>query len=287
MMDADPQLFEQERPRLPNLAYRLTGSLAEAEDVVQDAWLRWQSTEGVERPPAWLTTVTTRLSIQRLRSSQHKRENYLGPWLPEPLVTGSGPEEAAELADSLTLGFLILLDELQPVERAVFVLADVFDVPYAEIADTVGRTEIACRQIASRARRRLHHDRERKPDQVDRGLIDQFLAALAAGDIAGVVAQLAPGVVLVLDGGPTRRAARYPIVGPTRVARFLVNLAKRFGRHARLQPVSVNGTPGALLYLRGALDTVIAIETADHAVVAIQMVRNPDKLHLDRALTIL
>lgn len=250
------------------------------EDIVQDVWLRWQTTDGVERPAAWLTTVTTRLSIQQLRSSRHRLETYPGTWLPEPLIRGPSPEDTAELTESLTLGFLILLDELRPIERAVFVLADVFDVLPAEIASAVDRSEAACRQIASRARRRLHRDRTHQQTAADRRLTDRFLAAVAAGDVDAVVAQLAPDVVMVHDGGPTRRAARYPVIGPFRVARLLVNLAQRFDRRATLTPITVNGAPGALLYLSGVPDTAISLETTGGLVTSIRMIRNPDKLRV-------
>ena len=153
---AATDVFERERPRLVGLAYRMLGTVADAEDVVQDAWFRWQAPcpGEVDRPEAWLTTVTTRIALDHLRSARRRREAYVGPWLPEPLVADAGPAEVAELAESLRLGFLTVLDQLKPVERAVFLLADVFAVPFAEIADTVGKSEAACRQIASRARRR-------------------------------------------------------------------------------------------------------------------------------------
>ena len=157
-MSPDP--FEAARPRIRGLAYRMLGTLADAEDVTQDTWLRWQAADGthIVNAEAWLVTAATRLCLDRLRSAARTREIYPGPWLPEPIVTHPGPESAAELSESLTLGFLMLLDQLAPVERAVFVLADVFKVPYAEIAATVGRSPAACRQIASRARRRLRPD---------------------------------------------------------------------------------------------------------------------------------
>ncbi len=144
---SDAATFEAERPRLVGLAYRMLGMWADAEDVVQDAWLRWQSADegSIERPAAWLTTVTTRLCLDRVRTAQRRREEYIGPWLPEPVVSGPGPEEAAELSDSLTLGFLTMLDRLGPLERAVFLLADVFAVPFADIAGAVGKSEVACR----------------------------------------------------------------------------------------------------------------------------------------------
>jgi RNA polymerase sigma-70 factor (ECF subfamily) len=198
----------------------MLGTLADADDVAQDTWLRWQAAGGahITTAEAWLVTIATRLCLDRLRSAARTREIYPGPWLPEPIVTDPGPESAAELSDSLTLGFLVLLDQLAPVERAVFVLADVFDVPYAEIAATVGRSQAACRQIASRARRRLQPDKHpHKTAAADRELVSGLLRALASGNVNEVVARLAPQVVCITDGGPQRRAARRPVVGSAKV----------------------------------------------------------------------
>ncbi|HMC39956.1 MAG TPA: RNA polymerase sigma factor SigJ [Acidimicrobiales bacterium] len=278
---ADEQFFETQRPRIRGLAYRMLGSLADADDVAQETWLRWQAADQdvIARPEAWLTTVATRLALDRLRSGARRRETYPGPWLPEPLVAEPGPEEAAELADSLTLGFLVLLDQLAPVERAVFVLSDVFDVPFAEIAATVGRSEAACRQIASRARRRLRPEKPPARNAAsERSLLDGLIGAVAAGDIDAVLAHLAPDVVLLSDGGPHRRAARRPVVGPYRVSRLLVNLAHRIADRLEIRPATVNGAPGVLLYIDGRLDQVLAVESHDGGISAIHVVRNPEKL---------
>ena len=164
LSEVEPELqavdiFEAERPRLLGLAYRILGSAVDAEDVVQEAWVRWQGAQGIERPAAWLTTVVSRLALDAWRAQQRKREDYVGPWLPEPVATEPDPAERAEMADSLTFGFLVLLDELSPVERVVFLLADVFGEAYTDIAATVGKTEAACRQIASRARRKLQESK--------------------------------------------------------------------------------------------------------------------------------
>jgi len=203
-------VFDEQRRRLVGLAYRMLGSLADAEDVVQEVWLRWQRSDisSIEQPQAWLTTVTTRVALDRSRAQMRRREDYPGPWLPEPLVQ-DGPEEAAELADSLTLGFLVLLDALAPLERAVFILADVFGTPYREIAGAVGKPEGACRQIASRARAKVRAAPPPPAKSVEqRQTVDALLGALAAGDAEALLAVLSPDVVLVSDGGPTRRAAR-------------------------------------------------------------------------------
>jgi RNA polymerase sigma-70 factor (ECF subfamily) len=278
-------VFEAERPRLRGLAYRMLGTISDVDDVVQDTWLRWQAVDpdALDRPEAWLTTVTTRLCLDRIRTARRRREEYIGPWLPEPLVSEGGPEQAAELADSLTLGFLTVLDRLGPVERAVFLLADVFAVPYAEIAETVGKSEAACRQVASRARSRL---RGASPDGAaagrsaprDRQLVDELVLAIGAGDIAGVLARLAPDAVCISDGGSIRRAARRPVVGAPRVARFLVNLTHRYAGAMSLRPVTINGDAGVLISLDGVVDLVAAFETQAGRVRAIRIVRNPDKL---------
>jgi RNA polymerase sigma-70 factor, ECF subfamily len=272
-------LFEAARPRIRGLAYRMLGTLADADDVAQDTWLRWQAAGGahIANAEAWLVTTATRLCLDRLRSAARTRETYPGPWLPEPIVTDPSPENAAELSDSLTLGFLVLLDQLAPVERAVFVLADVFEVPYAEIATTVGRSPAACRQIASRARRRLRPDKQ--PCQTaaaDRELVSGLLRALASGDVNEVVARLAPQVVCVTDGGPERRAARRPIIGSRRVARLLISLAPRY-RHLAARPAVVGGSAGATLSVGDVIEQVMAVTSKDGVITSIYFIGNPEK----------
>lgn len=275
-------VFEAMRPRLIGIAYRMLGTIADAEDIVQEAYLRWHAVDRAEvrRPEAWLTTVTARLALDRLRSAQHRREEYVGPWLSEPLVLDAGPEEAAELADSLTLGFLTLLDRLAPVERAVFLLADVFAVPFADIAESVGKSPAACRQIASRARRRL---RAEGPPPArpggDQRLVEELLVAVALGDVDGVLARLAPDALCVSDGGASRRAARRPIVGATRVARFLITTTKKVYDRATVELATVNGCPGMIVSVDAEVDVVASFEFDDDGrVAAIWMMRNPEKL---------
>ena len=277
--DPDDQ-FERERPRLVGVAYRMLGTVPDAEDVVQNVWFRWNRlTPGeVDRPAAWLTTATTRLALDHLRSVRRRRESYVGPWLPEPLVREDGPAESAELAESLRLGFLTLLDELEPTERAVFLLSDVFGVPFAEIATTVGKSDVACRQIASRARRRIRRPTARTDAGSGRAVVDALLVALASGDLERVMAHLAPDVVCVSDGGATRRAARRPVVGAERVARFLVNLTHRHLGAMEVRMVLVGGDPGTVITLDGVIDLVTAFEVDGDRVVAVRSVRNPDKL---------
>jgi RNA polymerase sigma-70 factor (ECF subfamily) len=280
-------IFERERPRLVGLAYRMLGTVADAEDVVQNAWLRWRKIDlsEVERPEAWLTTVTTRLALDHLRSSRRRRETYVGPWLPEPLVSDAGPAEAAELADSLRLGFLTVLDQLNPVERAVFLLADVFTVPFADIAVTVDKSEVACRQIASRARRRVRHPGPVRHTGSDRQLVEALMGAIAVGDIDQVVRYLTADAVCVADGGATRRAARRPVVGAPRVARLLVNLAHRYEGQLDVRAATINGDVGAVISVDGDVDLVMAFEVDDGSVAAIRLIRNPDKLtHIGTAV---
>ncbi len=277
------ETFEAERPRLTGLAYRMLDTLADAEDVVQDVWLRWQSAPPgeVERPEAWLTTVTTRVALDHLRRAHRRREAYVGPWLPEPLVPDADhadPAEAAELADSLRIGFLAVLDGLAPIDRAVFLLADVFGVPFGEIASTVGKSEAACRQIASRARRRVRIAAPVTPSAADRSRVDSFIVALAAGDVDRVLECVAPDVVCVSDGGPSKRAARRPVVGADRVARLLVNLARRSPPEAEVRAASVGGDTGVIVSIAGEIELVMACEVVEDRITTVRIVRNPDKL---------
>ena len=283
-MSATPaanELFEAQRPRLLGLAYRMVGSLADAEEMVSEAWLRWCAADqtDIASPEAWLTTVTTRIAIDWLRSARHNREEYVGPWLPEPVVAEPGPEERAELADSLTLGFLTMLDRLDPIDRAVFLMADVFAVPYAEIARAVEKSPEACRQIASRARRRLRHPQHR-PRTTDRRVVDELLVALWMGDMEAVLARLAPDAVCITDGGATRAAARRPVIGAARVGRFLANLTERYHDQLTVTTATVNGEPGIVGRLDGQIDFVAAFEACGDVVATVRLVRNPDKLRL-------
>lgn len=226
--DPGVRLFEAERPRLLGLAYRMTGMRADAEDIVQDAWLRWSGADrtAIVNPAAWLTTVTTRLALDRVRALDRRRETYVGPWLPEPVAVERTPEETVELGESLTLGFLIVLDQLAPAERAVFLLADVFGEPFGAIAEAVGKSEVACRQIASRARRKVRDAREPLAP-ADDATLGELVLAVTSGDANQLMALLAPDVVVLSDGGPDRHAARRPVTTPYRAARLMMNLIKR------------------------------------------------------------
>jgi RNA polymerase sigma-70 factor (ECF subfamily) len=284
----ETDVFEDERPRLLGFAYRLLGSVTDAEDVVQDAWLRWQGVDRstIDNPAAWLTTVTSRLGLDRLRAQQRRKEDYVGPWLPEPMAGGPGPEERAELAESLTLGFLTVLDRLGPVERAVFLLADVFGESFPAVARAVGKSEEACRQIASRARRRVRQERA-GARAADRTLLEKLVFAIGAGDVDGVIGLLAPEVVVVSDGGPNRHAARRPVVGRERVARFLVNLSARFRGHSgTAEFAEVNGAPALVVRVTGG-PIVMTADRVDDRVATIRFCINPEKLGgLDRPLNL-
>jgi len=287
---APDDVFNSERSRLLGLAYRILGSLVDAEDVVQDVWIRWSGVDHreIDRPAAWLTTFTTRVCLDRLKSASRRRESYVGPWLPEPILTTAGPEEAVEAAETLTLGFLAMLDQLDPTSRVVFLLTDVFGYESAEVSAAVGKSPAACRQIASRARKRLRDAKPARPSPGDRAIADRLMAAIAAGDTQAAMALMSEDVVLVTDGGPNRHAARRPVVGPWRVTRFLTNVASRMSSSVVVEPATVNAAAGFRLSdTAKEQDGAIAIDVTDGVVSAIWVVTNPDKLtHMDAPASI-
>jgi RNA polymerase sigma-70 factor (ECF subfamily) len=277
-------VFEAERGRLRAIGYRMLGSLADADDVVQETWLRWQSVgptrrAEIERPAAWLTTAATRLALDKLKSAQRRREEYVGPWLPEPVLTDDDPADAAVLSESLTLGFLTVLERLGPVERAVFLLADVFDEPFASVAATVGRSEEACRQIASRARRRVRDERKRFEPSDSDALLRAFVEACLVGSLDEFRKVLSDDVVLVSDGGAEVHAARRPVMGIERVARLLGNLVKRMPTDVDIEYHRVNHEAGLLVRRDGLPWYVLVLEERDGRADAIRLVLNPEKLH--------
>jgi RNA polymerase sigma-70 factor (ECF subfamily) len=286
---AHEELLAELRPASFAIAYRMLGSVAEAEDVVQEALLRvhraLESGERIESPRAFVATVTTRLAIDELRSARARRERYVGEWLPEPIVT-DGPDDparAAEMADSLSLAMLVLLESLSPEQRAVLLLRDVFDYGYDEIARIVGKSEANVRQLASRARTHVEQGRPRfqtSREQRDE-LAQRFFAAVQDGDVAGLESLLAHDVVLTGDGGGKVPALARQLRGRNRVARTLLNWIRMAARipGASLKPVEINGTPGALLLDGEArLVGVWALEIAGGEIVALNSVVNPDKL---------
>jgi RNA polymerase sigma-70 factor (ECF subfamily) len=296
-MAADPipaavDRFEHERPRLIGLAYRILGSRIDAEDIVQEAWLRYERTDPttIDEPAAWLTTVVSRLALDQLRSARHRREAYVGPWLPEFVRSDAGsgpgrdPQAAAELAESLTLGFLRVLETLGPVERVVFLLADVFDVPHAQIAEIIDRSPAAARQIASRARRRVREERPtdapagRTDVAADVAVVEAMVTALASGEVDQVLRLLADDAVLISDGGAAVKAARRPVVGADRVARFLTNLANRGLKLLDAEITTINNGTGVVLSWFDVTFTALVFEVADGRVTEVDIMRNPDKL---------
>jgi RNA polymerase sigma-70 factor, ECF subfamily len=279
----DLETFLGLRSSLFGVAYRMLGSATEAEDVVQEAYVRWsqRGRADVEAPSAYLTTVVTRLCIDQLSSARARRETYKGPWLPEPLeITAPGPDESAELADSLSLAFLVLLEELQPVERAAFLLHDVFDYPYGEIAGIIDRSEAACRQLVSRARHRVDAPRRRFDADPTHGreLTRRFLVACGSGDLDGLLTLLSDDVTVWTDGGGNVRAALRPVTGPYRSARFLMSVAKRVPDGTTTREVDLNGRPGLVFAVDGQVTMALTLDVQAGRVVHVRVVTNPDKL---------
>jgi RNA polymerase sigma-70 factor, ECF subfamily len=279
-------VYARLRPLLFSIAYRMVGSVSEAEDLVQEAFVRFhQHGAEVEDPKAFLTTVVTRLAIDHLRSARVRREAYVGPWLPEPLLgdDSADPAARAEMADSLSLAFLVLLEQLSPLERAAFLLREVFGYPYEQVAETVGRSQDSCRQLVARARRHLDAGRPRYEVSARRHeeLTDRFLEACLTGDVDGLTALLAEDVELVTDGGGHVRAVRKPVRGRDKVSRVMITITQpdRRAGIAAIRPVHVNGRPGRLAVdADGAPVGVLELDVADGLVRAIRMVVNPEKL---------
>jgi RNA polymerase sigma-70 factor (ECF subfamily) len=285
--DDDP--LAPHRGRLLGLAYRMLGSRSDAEDVVQDAYLRFAGAQDVHNAEAFLVTIVTRLCLDRLKSARAQREVYVGPWLPEPVFDADGlsADAATELADDLSFALLLALDRLSPMERAAFLLHDVFDTPFSEIAAMLGRTEASCRQLASRARRAVRDNRPapaQAPDNHAR-LLQAFGDAVASGNVAQLAELLREDAVALTDGGGRKTAARNPIIGADKIARFFIGItAKNAGHDMRIEPAMINGAFGALLYLDGELDNTMSMAIDGDKIAAIYIVRNPDKLrHLPAA----
>lgn len=276
-------VFEAARARLTGRAYRIVGSFADADDVVQEAWLRWDSAdhEEIDNPDAWLNTVVSRLAIDRLRRRKRDEDRYTGPWLPTPLVERSAdPADLAELTDSMTSAFLIMLEELTPDERAAFLLADVFGDRYDSIAASMRRTPESCRQLASRARRKVRAAEQRRRDATaaSNDVARRFITALATGDEAEAVRCLAPNAVYLSDGGPEQRAARRPVREPERIVRLLTNLWQRFPESWTFEPALVGGYPGLVIEIGGTVSSVTGVEVVDGRIVRITSILNPAKL---------
>ena len=273
--------FVAHRSLLFTVAYEMLGSAADAEDVVQETWLRWADVDRatVRDPRAYLVRIVTRQALNRLRALARRREDYVGEWLPEPLLTSPDVAEDVELAESVSIAMLTVLETLGPPERAVFVLREVFDVPYDEIAEAVGKSSAAVRQIAHRARRHMAARRPRM--EVSRTeqqqVVERFLAALATGDVRGLMDALAPDVVLVADGGGLAPAVRHPVEGVERVATLLSRF-KTLAPDAEVGTVWLNGAPAVRIDLAGEFDTAVTFAVENGRISRIYAIRNPHKL---------
>ncbi|POX55862.1 RNA polymerase subunit sigma-24 [Streptomyces sp. Ru71] len=281
-VDPATDAFVAHRNLLFTVAYEILGSAADAEDVLQETWLRWAQVDlaQVRDQRAFLVRVTTRRALDRLRALQRRKENYVGPWLPEPLLTSPDVAESAELAESLSMAVMLVLETLSPTERAVFVLREVFDVGYDDIAQAVGKTPAAVRQIAHRSRKHVDARRPRhvvSPRQAQ-AAVQSFLHAVETGDMQGVLDVLAPDVVLISDGGGVRSAALRPVTGPAKVVRLLLaGLGNKEGTLTG-ETLTINGDTALLLRLDGEIDSVMTIRVDDGLVTGIYFVRNPAKL---------
>ena len=278
----DTDAFEAQRPRLTRLAYRMLGSVAEAQDAVQDAWLRWRRAgDDVADPAAWLVRTTTRLCIDRMRAAKSQRNAYRGPWLPEPLIEDLAVDPV-ERAEDVSVAFLLALERLSPLERAVFLLHDVFEEDYAEVAETLGKTEPAVRQLATRARAHVKEARPRfTVSQADAAkLAAAFMVAAAQGDMSALSAMLAQDAVMVTDGGGKRKAALRPLIGREDIVRLMEGLAWRGGGGQPLsfRSVRINGYPGLIMVREDGPMTVAFQPGEGGKLAGIYMVRNPEKL---------
>ena len=271
--------FEEHRALLFTVAYELLGSAADAEDVVQEAWLRWASVDQatVEHPRAYAARIVTRLALNQMRTLSRRRETYVGPWLPEPILTAPDVADDVLLAESVSMAMLVVLESLGPIERAVFVLREVFGFEHAEIAEAVGRTPAAVRQIAHRAREHVHTRRPEPatPKSEHAAVMRRFAEAAGTGDLESLIALLAPDVVLVNDGGGIKKAALRPIVGVEKVLRFLSAVRPA---DTTAGPIVVNGEPCLAVFSGGELDSVFASRVVAGVVTELYGVRNPEKL---------
>jgi RNA polymerase sigma-70 factor (ECF subfamily) len=285
--DPATEAFVTHRNLLFTVAYEMLGSAADAEDVLQETWLRWTGVElgEVRDQRAYLVRITTRQALGRLRALGRRKESYVGPWLPEPLLTSPDVAEDVELAESVSMAMLLVLETLTPTERAVFVLREVFDLDYSEIAEAVDKSQAAVRQIAHRARAHVaaRRPREAVSPAESRDALAAFQRAVQTGDLQGLLDILAPDVVLLTDGGGVKQAALAPIVGAGNVAAVL----GRIRGSAPLLPAQVNGCPALIVRLDGEIDTVMAVHLDGGLITGLYAVRNPEKLsHMERETTL-
>jgi RNA polymerase sigma-70 factor (ECF subfamily) len=284
-MSANVQIFAGHRDRLFGIAYRMLGSRADAEDVMQDAWLRWHEQDAAElrSTEAWLTTMVTRLAIDRLRAAKTQRATYFGPWLPEPLAEAEvpTPESHAEFASDLSLAFMLLLERLGEEERAAFILHDVFDCDYDDIAETLGKTTPACRQLVHRARERVATERRRfrVDEQARVNMLNRFIAAAQSGDFNSIKSMFAPEANMTSDGGGKAVAVIRPLHGAERIARLWWAISRRReAPHIERRLVRVNGEVGFAFYYKGRMHSVATVDTDGHHIYGYYSIANPDKL---------
>ncbi|MFQ6326105.1 RNA polymerase sigma-70 factor [Nocardia sp. CWNU-33] len=280
--DPATETFVAYRNLLFTVAYEMLGSAADAEDVLQETWLRWVKVDlgQVSDQRAYLVRITTRQSLNRLRTMNRRKESYVGPWLPEPMLTAPDASQEAELAESMSMALMLVLETLSPTERAVFVLREVFDIGYDEIAAAVDKTSAAVRQIAHRARQHVDARRPRSvvsPSQT-RAALESFQRALETGNPQSLLDVLAPEVVLMSDGGGIKRAALRPVIGAEKVARYIIGGTGKFGATLTIDTTVVNGNPALLVHLDGELDGIMAIRVEDARITGLYYVRNPEKL---------
>ncbi|MGW4750799.1 RNA polymerase sigma-70 factor [Streptomyces chartreusis] len=280
-LDRAAQQFMAARPQLFGIAYRILGTAAEAEDVVQDAWLRWQKTDRseIKEPAAFLATVTARLAINVAQSARMRRESYTGPWLPEPVDTKADPQLGAERAEALDMAVLLLLERLNPVERAAYVLREAFDYPYKRIAEILETNEANTRQLVTRARKHMAAERKEPVSSTEhRRLLEVFLDAARTGSLSGLENVLAEDVVSYADGGGIRGASKIPVVGRLHVSKYLVAFAPRFWPPAEVRWVEANGRPAVLVSAGGDPVALLSVDVSERGIERIMWVMNPAKL---------
>lgn len=291
-MDAATATFHNLRARLQGIAYRMLGSLSESEDIVQDVWLRWHTADkdSVNNAEAWLVATTTRISIDRLRSAKARREQYVGIWLPEPVLTEwpATPEDIEELSNEVSVALLTVLERLTPEARAAFLLREVFDVDYGEVAEVLGKSEAACRQIVHRAKAQLRQERPQRavPSEVHHKLVRRFADVLAQGDFAGMKSMLANSAVLMGDGGGHVTSFPRPMVGGPRIAQLLFAANLRYKHALRVELAMINGQYAVLRYIGDELESAQSYESDGERITRVHVQRNPEKLaRLVAALT--
>jgi RNA polymerase sigma-70 factor (ECF subfamily) len=290
-MEDATRLFESSRRKLQGIAYRMLGSVHEAEEVVQDAWLRWNEVpdpHAIDSAEAWLVTTTSRIALDRLRAAKVRREAYPGAWLPEPMLSDSPstPEEMLERADDISVAFLVLLEQLAPEARAAFLMREVFDASYAEVAQVVGKSEAACRQLVHRAKEQLREGRPRQrvPREVHRELLGRFARAASSGDFASLKSLLDEDAQLVGDGGGKVTAFAQPLRGGQRIAQLYFAVHRRLGSEMRVRLAVINGQWGLLRFVNGRLESAQSLDVADGRILRIHVQRNPDKLQALQAV---